>query len=74
MTNMKTKILLPIAYTGGMRVKVTSILFLAMICLTGIGVVISVLLKNLIFLGRGLCIPRLRVWLDFMEKEDRQHE
>lgn len=78
MVKMKTKILLPIAYTGGVWVKVTSILFLAMMCLTGIGLAISDLSKNLILLGQGLCIPNnkpLESMVGFHgKKEDGQHE
>ncbi len=60
MTKMKTNILSSIAYAGGVWVEVTRILFLAMVCLTCIGVAISDLLGNLIFLGNGLCIPNIK--------------
>ena len=61
MAAMETKIPPSIAYTGRVRVKVTSILFLAMMCLTGIGLAISDLSKNLIFLGQGLCAPNSKL-------------
>lgn len=59
MAKMKNKIPSLNAYIGRVWVEVTSILFFAMMCLTGIGVAISDLSKNLILSWKIIYIPNI---------------